>query len=173
MSIYLGHGQRASDVEAALDQFLEEADLETFGQETPIVGSWYRRLWARTNRWTGHLDADQVAAELERKLRIEVFDKAQATIDNQQATGAAALIAALQGEERACIRVGSILVLKVDGHILVNNLTQYQLAWLERNQLLLRDPEGLLKGLGAIAAQGQPKAVDNPVSPASNQSQGR
>lgn len=53
------------------------------------------------------LGADRGGARA--KVRIEVFDKAQAVIDNQQATGAAALIAALQGEEHACIRVGSLL----------------------------------------------------------------
>lgn len=100
-----------------------------------------------------HLTTEQLAIEIERKLRIELFDKEQAVIDNQEATGAAALIAALSGEDRACIRVGSLLVIKLDGHIFANNLTQYQLCWLERNQTLLREPERLLKSLDALPEQ--------------------
>jgi hypothetical protein len=151
VSVYLGEGGGHGEVESALTQLLAEVDMETYDHEPPVVGSWYRRFWARTRVGTAHLSAEQIAAEVERKIRIEVFDKAQASIDNQQATGAAALIAALQGETHACIRVGSLLVLKVDGRILVNTLTQYQLAWLERNQMLLRDPAGLLSELEKLA----------------------
>ncbi|MEU5152927.1 hypothetical protein [Glycomyces sp. NPDC021274] len=165
VSIYLGDGQEHRAVEDAVEGLLTEADIVTFGRKPPEIGSWFRRFWARTQAGTAHLSAEQVAAELERKLRIEVFDKAQAVIDNQQATGAAALIAALQGERHACIRVGSLLVLKVNGKLLVNTLTQYQLAWLERNQNLLRDPAGLLQGLETLTAEPTSNGVSElPVS---------
>lgn len=150
VSIYLSDGQAHQAVEEALELLLAETSLESYGHEEPVIGSWYRRFWVKAREETAHLNAAQIAAEVERKIRMEVFDKAQAVIDNQQATGAAALISAIQGEERACIRVGSILVIKVDGLVLVNNLTQMQLSWLERNQMLLRDPEALLKGLEAL-----------------------
>lgn len=151
VSIYLGEGDDHVAVEAALGLLLAEVEVEMYNLEPPVEGSWFRRSLARVKSETSHLSAEKIAAEVERKIRMEVFDRQQASIDNQQATGAAALIAALQGEERACIRVGSLLVLKLNGQVLVNNLTQYQLAWLERNQVLLRDPEGLLKALDALA----------------------
>jgi pSer/pThr/pTyr-binding forkhead associated (FHA) protein len=150
VSIFLGNGQNHEAVETALAKLLSESGLEPFGHEPPIIGSWFRKLLARVRQETAHLSMDQISDELERKLRIEVFEKAQAVIDNQQATGAAALIASLQGEQRACVRVGSILVLKIDGYVLVNNLTQRQLALLEREPNLLRDPEGVLKGLDEL-----------------------
>lgn len=162
VSIFLGAGHDSPTVENAVSQLLTELGMAAFGHEPPVIGSWYRDLWARTRKQTAHLTPEQIAAELERKLRIEVFDKAQAVIDNQQATGAAALIAALQGEDRACVRVGSILVLKIDGLVLVNNLTQLQLSWLERNQALLRDPEGLLSGLDELATLEQSAVAETP-----------
>jgi hypothetical protein len=153
VSVYLGDGQDARSVEDALIGLLDEVGFNALAFEPPVIGSWFRKFTARAGRYTDHLSVHQAAAELERKLRIEVFDKQQAAIDNQQATGAAALIAALQGEDRACIRVGSLLVIKVDGLVMVDNLTQYQLAWLERNLTLLRDPEGLLKGLESLPSR--------------------
>nr|BFF24994.1 hypothetical protein GCM10025732_29590 [Glycomyces mayteni] len=153
VAIFLGDGTAALATQAALEQLLDETGVDVFHREPPVQGSWFRKLWARGRAETAHLTAEQIAAELERKIRIEVFDKAQAQIDHQQATGAAALIASLQGEERACIQVGSLLVIKANGAIVAKNLTQYQLAWLERNQTLLRDPEGLVKGLETLSSQ--------------------
>ncbi|MCD0446412.1 hypothetical protein LO763_22610 [Glycomyces sp. A-F 0318] len=151
-SIYLGRGDNAAAAQRALVRLLDEAGLEGSWHAPPRRGSWYRKLWVRTRKQTSHLSLEQITAEIERKVRMEVFDKDQAAIDNQEATGAAALIAALQGEDRACIRVGTLLVIKVDRQIVVNNLTQYQLAWLERHQALLLDPAGLLRGLEALLA---------------------
>lgn len=163
-SIYLGDGASAAAVEAAIDLLLTEGGLEAFRQGPPLHGSWYRSLWVRVRGGTSHLSAEQLTAEIERKLRIEIFDRAQATIDLQQATGAAALITALQPEDVACIRLGSMLLVKLDGTIQVTNLTQVQIAWIERNQMLLRDPEGLLKGLATIPSEQLPHA--SPISPA-------
>ena len=147
-SVYLGDGERHAEVERALAKLLREVGLDPNEVFVPVIRSWWRKLRFKVQDQSSHLSLEQVSAKLERCS--EMLDRPQAAIDNQQATGAAALIAALQGESRACIRVGSLLVLKVDGQIVANNLTQYQLTWLERNQTLLRDPEGLLKGLESL-----------------------
>jgi hypothetical protein len=153
VSIWLGDGAAHEAVELALSQLLDEMGLEIADPEPPQSGSWYRRSSARVRDATRHLTPEQIAAEIERKLRIELFDKAQAMIDNQEASGAAALITSLASEEKACIRVGSILLIKVDGQLTVTNLTQYQLAWLERNQTLLLDPVTLLQELAKLAGR--------------------
>lgn len=162
VSIWLGDGIQHVDVEQAVSALLNEVDYVMTDREPPQFGSWFRSSKARARDFVAHLSPEQLAAEIERKLRIEIFDKAQAAIDNQQATGAAALIAALQGEDRACIRVGSLLVIKVDGLISVNNLTQHQLAWLERNQAFLRDPKRLLEELDALAPSDLPLVPELP-----------
>lgn len=141
--------------------YLSNHGYTAFGRQPPVIGSWFRTFWARAKKETAHLTPGRLSAEAERKVRIEVFDKDQAAIDNLVATGMAALITALQGETDACVRAGAILVLKVDGRLYSTTLFQYQLAWLERNQVLLQDPEGLLKGLDALGVREPQGAIES------------
>jgi hypothetical protein len=166
VSIFLGDGRDHELIEAALTQYLTGQGLEVFGHQPPVIGSWFRRFWARTKKETAHLTPARLGAEAERKVRIEVFDKDQAAIDNLVATGMAALVTSLQGETNACVRAGAILVLKVDGRLYSTTLFQYQLAWLERNQVLLQDPEGLLKGLDSLGTRQPQDAIEQPSNAA-------
>lgn len=162
ISIFLDDGRDHEAVEKALTEFLARQSFEVFGHEPPIIGSWFRRFWARARQETAHLTPARLSAEAERKVRLEVFDKDQAAVDNLVATGMAAVITALQGEENACVRAGAILVLKVDGRLYSTTLFQYQLAWLEReqHQVLLRDPAGLLKALDELGTGEASKAIE-------------
>jgi hypothetical protein len=146
VSIFLGNGGGAAEVENALGRLLAEVGLVVTRHKPPQLGSWFRRFRAQRREDPTELNIARVTAELEHKLRNEISD-------NHQATEAAALIAALQGEDRACIRIGPLLVLKVNGQVLATTLADHQLAWVERNQLLIRDPEILLKRLNESAAE--------------------
>jgi uncharacterized protein YjbI with pentapeptide repeats len=165
VNVWLGIGNNHEAVEAALSVFLEEVGLEITVRGEPEIGSWFRSSIARLRRDLGHLSPAQVAAEAERKLRIEVFDKQQAAIDNQKATGAAALITSLQSESEACIQMGSILLLKSNNRVVCRNLSQLEMAWLDRNPTLLRDPISILEKLEELAQGDEGSGADRQLSP--------
>ena len=78
---------------------------------------------------------------------MPVLHKPQAEIDGQVGCAVAQLITALTSERNAIIQAGSILLIKVNGNITVRNLTQVEMAYLERNPTLLTAPAAMLDQL--------------------------
>lgn len=149
-SIYLGDSEGHEAVEAALIHLLIEIDLYPFRLGRAIEGSWFRPILVRSIKGSIHLVAAISMKRLNEKIRQAVFDKDQALIDHQQTTGAAALITSLENQESAVVRVGSVLLVKFNGHLSVHNLTKGQMSWIENKPALLRDPETLLETLKAL-----------------------
>ncbi|MEU5870655.1 BTAD domain-containing putative transcriptional regulator [Glycomyces sp. NPDC047369] len=152
VSIFLGDGRTHDLVQAAVEGLLIESGWEPFGFEPPVVGSWFRRFRARVASGAGS-EVEQTA-ELQRRIQFEVVQGDESAAVGPYASSAAALVAALRHEERACISLGPLLVVKAGGKILVTDLQPTQIAWLGRNPALLADPEDLLQGLNNLAVQG-------------------
>jgi hypothetical protein len=72
------------------------------------------------------------------------------------------LLTALADTPNAAIQIGSVLLVKIDGVPRVRNLTQAELAYLQRNPDLFRDPAAVLPILqGAVETA---RAVERPGS---------
>lgn len=150
--IWLAEAEHSAQVEGALTLLFDEVGLEVSERDEPQSGSWYRRLVTRVRPAGPNASAEQVAAELERKIRGEIWSR---DADAPTASAAASLIEALRGVESACIQVGSLLVVKYDGATLVRNLTQFESETLRRDPALLHDPAALLGRLEVAARRAE------------------
>lgn len=108
------------------------------------VSSWNMLAWASNRRKPADADADI-------GLLLERLDRLQTTVtalENENATPAVdELVKALEGQERAAVWVGSLLVVKLQDRMEVTSLTRAEIAVLRRNPDLLRYPERLLQVL--------------------------
>lgn len=135
---------------SALDELMREAGLDLTAQLPDEEGSWWKRLIFRTK---AALNQDEVQMRLkkaERAVEAHYLAKPEAEANNLQASGAAALIAALGETENAAIQVGSLLIIKVTDTtgkciVLARTLTHDELKRLEENQSILRQPERVLE----------------------------
>jgi hypothetical protein len=57
---------------------------------------------------------------------------------------------ALENTHNALIQIGSVLLIKVDGIPVVRDLSQRELAYMEQNPALFRDPAATLQELQKI-----------------------
>jgi hypothetical protein len=89
-------------------------------------------------------------AKLERALELQSIHRIQAEVDAMQSTAVSQLLKALEGTPNAIVQIGSILLIKVGGVTSVRNLTQLELAHLERNPDLFRDPAAAFRELQRI-----------------------
>ena len=68
---------------------------------------------------------------------MQVLRKTQAEVDSAQAGAMAKLIVALNNNVNAFIQIDPVLLIKVDGVVIVRNLSQRELAFLQRDSHIL------------------------------------
>lgn len=149
--IYLQNGKSHEKVEHAIHSILVALDYVIDRSSPPIRGSWLKFLRGRTREAVHSERTPEVYAEIRRAVELQGLHIPQAKVDEQKGTTAAKLIESIQGEERAVILIGSILLLKDDGILAVRELTQGELIQLQKNPGLFRDPVRLLSTLQEIA----------------------
>ncbi|TCO53619.1 SPFH domain-containing protein [Actinocrispum wychmicini] len=151
VSIYLASDVDAEAVEAAVLDLLDEAGIDITESKPAIVGSWLGLRLGRFRRHVTATEAGEVTARVERALQARLLDQPQADIDAKQAEAVARLIGALDKQSDACIQVGSLFLIKVGQRLVVRNLTPREMAFLGRNQTVLKDPEQVLDALEKMA----------------------
>ena len=114
-------------------------------------GSFFRRVWAVFRRG---LTAEEVASRLikvERAIELAHLDARQADVDQKEASAIAELFGSLTDVPQACLRIGSIFIVKYPGDggpvLLCRNLSQLELRALERYPEIQRDPRRALDSL--------------------------
>lgn len=147
LDVYLSDGAEHEVIEQAVVVWAASAGLDVVFREEPEIGSWYRRLWVRSK------DAARgpVARELrdtavhsaELKTRLAWEAQVTATLMAQVPP----LLGALQPTKDAVIRLGSVLIVKVDGAVCVTQLTAAQQLRLNHRPELLRAPNEILAAL--------------------------
>lgn len=115
-------------------------------------GSWWKRFVFRSKEFLTSDDVTSRLKKAERAVEATYLDKPQAEANNLQAGAAASLIGALSTTDKACIQVGSLLVVKAtdaDGKsaVIARTLTSEELREIEENQTILRDPQRILEFL--------------------------
>ena len=163
--VYISNEQDAEAVEEAVGQVLESFGMEVVVRKDPVHGSWYRKLTARTKDAVSKPEFQDRLAKMERALDMQVLLRGQAQIDAAQGTTVAQLISSLNNTPNATIQIGSVLLIKIDGVLAIRNLTQVELAHLERHPDLLKSPTVILEELkvaGATLVDNPPRAVGEP-----------
>ncbi|MBE8518366.1 ATP-binding protein [Amycolatopsis sp. H6(2020)] len=145
--VYLDNATPAPQVEQALDEVLTEFGLQPVHREPPIVRSWFRRMTVKFDRSGGPEVTRRLLRELDRAVELRAVDQIQAQVDAAQGDVVAKLLTALADTSNALIQIGSVLLIKVEGVPVVRNLTQTELAYLQRNPQLSQDPAACLRVL--------------------------
>lgn len=151
VSIYLEAGSGAVEVESAVRTVLDDNGMVVVETRNPVIGSWFRLLLGRTKKALTSEQMADLASRLERAIELQVLHKPQAEINSAELDGVAKLITALGQEQNACIQIGSVFLLKVDGNIVSRNVSQREMAFLERNSGLLGTPREVLAALERAA----------------------
>ena len=147
VTIYLSDGADHESVENAVEQLLGSAGLYVVGREDPVAGSWFRRMLATRRSLAAH---DPVAPAVQLVDARDVQD-AQYTALLMQNLGP--LIASLQSTRDGVIRVGALLVVKVDRTLVVTRLTAQEQLVLDHSPQLVAAPQKILHVLGLRAAE--------------------
>lgn len=108
--------------------------------------------WARSKV---ALTSDEVVERLkkiERALELEHIERPQSEVDRALSQGAAELIKAFENSSTAVAQLGSLLIVKMPDRagssaVMVRNLSQRELIFLENNPELLTKPAELLAAL--------------------------
>jgi hypothetical protein len=124
--------------------------IEVLSKEDPEFGSFWRRMTAKVTAETPSVE--EVVNQTLRAVQMRTMMWPQATIDAAQGDVLAKLITALGSEQNAVIQIGSILLVKSNGNLMVRNLTQAELAYLERCPTLIKDPGSILLQLQDAAS---------------------
>ncbi|MBB5773719.1 effector-associated constant component EACC1 [Nonomuraea jabiensis] len=160
VSIYLENAATSSRVEAALKELAAAFELQDTGWEPGVRGSWFRKLLLRGKELSNTQIAREIGGELRRGVELHGLHLAQAEVDEKKAAAVSGLIEALADQPNAAIMIGSILLLKAGGVLTVRELTQQEIAHMERNPSLLREPASLLVRLQDMSLE-RPRAIED------------
>jgi transcription elongation GreA/GreB family factor len=147
ISIYLASAVNASEVELAVVDVLDAFDVDVTETMPPVIGSWFGLMLGRFRRRLTSAQADEVVARIERAVEVRLLDQPQADVDLKQAESVARLMTALENQESACIQVGSLFLIKVDGTVIARNLSPRELTFLSGNPTIMSSPRHILMAL--------------------------
>lgn len=143
--IYLEGGIDPEGVESAVIDLLEAYGFMVEDRNPPVMGSWFGEL--RVKAKGSNLSVDDQLAKLAQAIEFPGLDRPQSEVDLNQAEAVRRLLSALATEENALIQSGSIFIIKIDGNIIVRNLTQLELTYCNRNPALFKNPRKALDAL--------------------------
>lgn len=155
--VYTSDTGTGSRVAEELERMLVSFGFEVCDRESPILESWFQRIRVAFKVAFRSPQAADALVVAQRALEIQVYGRHQAEIDSQQGDAAAKVIESLSSTERAVVQVGSLLVVKLRGDLMMFTLSQLELAHLERRSLF-RDPERILEELQRLKESPQETA---------------
>jgi CspA family cold shock protein len=164
VQIYLESAEGATEVDESVLRILRELGAEIGYRPPPVVGSWFRGFRAKVTETVASEQFADLAQRVERALELKAIDSPQAQVDAAQAGAAADLIRSLEGQKNALVQIGSLLLIKVDGDLVVRNLTQRELAFIQKNPGSAANAKEILDRLqGLDAIELRTADLDQPV----------
>ncbi len=172
VTIYLADGQIHAEVEQAVGNLLATAGLRIIDRDDPVAGSWFRRMTAGLQSPAGR-DASMAALHAvdQRTLLRQDADVTARLMQNL-----APVLGALQPTKDAMIRVGALLIVKVDWTVNIFQLTAAQQARLDHQPNLAMSPQQIVAALNLVPDEqppggghplegaGQAKVIDPPAT---------
>jgi hypothetical protein len=168
VAIYLSDASVHEQVETAVEALLATAGLTIVERGAEVLGSWFRRMWAAVVRVTRSPAAREAAISAVRALDAEYLLRPDAEVTAMLLQNLGPLIGSLQPTKDAVVRVGAVLVVKVDWTVVVHQLTPGQRLLLDHNPNLESEPHAILASLGAYGGRrvdGSPASLppDSPI----------
>jgi hypothetical protein len=147
VSLYLSDESIHEQVEAAVDDWLASVGLAARDKDRPVLGSWIRRMRVMAKE-AAHSGAaqDAVLTTLHAvDARLVLAQDAQITATLLANLGP--VITSLQPTKDAVLRVGALLLVKVDWTVRVFQLTAAQQAVLDHRPQLASSPAEIIQAL--------------------------
>ena len=134
--------------------FLKTKDFKVETELPDEKGSWFKRLFAKTQDLVKTEEFQEKLGEAEYGLKLHTIIKQQSEIDKNQAEAVSKIIDSVKDIQNAAIKIGSILIVKTTvsnvPNIAVKNLSLKEMIELESKPSLLRSPIDLLENLTAL-----------------------
>ncbi|MFI6928931.1 hypothetical protein [Streptomyces sp. NPDC050287] len=151
VTIYLSDETSHAGVQSAVEDLLENAGLVIEAREDPVIGSWFRRIWVglgRAMRSEAVREGALTAAHVADSRLILAQD---ATITATLLQNLGPVLASLDSTKDAVLRVGALLIVKVEWTVNVFHLTAAQQARLDHRPQLATSPQEVIQALGLAA----------------------
>ncbi|GHF95898.1 hypothetical protein GCM10017567_08060 [Amycolatopsis bullii] len=166
VQIYLESADGAAEVDESVLGILRELGAEIGYRPPPVLGSWFRRFRVKIETAVTSDQFADLARRVERSLELKAIDAPQAAVDSAQAGAAADLIRSLESQRNALVQIGSLLLVKIDGDLIVRNLTQHELAFIQKNPSSAANAKEILDRLQGLSAEEvRTAALDRPPGP--------
>jgi type II secretory pathway pseudopilin PulG len=147
ITIYLSDESAHKQVEAAVEDLLVATGGHIEHRDDPVLGSWFRRMRAKVSEFAdsplGH-EAKTLAAHAAESWVVHAQD---ATNTATMLQNLGPVLAALQSTKEAVIRVGALLIVKMDSTLVVHQLTSAQQLQLDHQPQLAQSPHDILSVL--------------------------
>jgi hypothetical protein len=170
VAVYLSDAASHEQVEAGVEALLATAGLTIVERGTPVLGSWFRRMRAAGNQAARSPSAREAVTSIVHAADAHFLQRPDAEVTATLMQNLPALIASLQPTKDAVLRVGAVLIVKVEWTVVVHQLTPGQRLLLDHNPELEYAPHSILAALGALGSQGFDGAPvslppDSPLQP--------
>ena len=147
ISIYLADEHIHEDVEAAVNDWLASAGLEVEVRDTPVIGSWYRKIWAGVKQAIHSPAAADAALTAIHAADTRLILAQDAVVTATLLQNLGPVITSLQPTKDAVLRAGALLIVKVDWVVQVFQLTAAQQAVLNHKPQLASSPQEIIAAL--------------------------
>lgn len=147
VTIYLSDEAIHEQVETAVEALMALAGLQVESRDEPVSGSWFRRMRA-TLKAVAHSPAVRESALVAAHVadaRLVLAQDAAITATLLQNLGP--VLTALQPTKDAVIRVGALVVVKVEWVVSIHQLTAAQQAMLDHTPRLAASPHEIITAL--------------------------
>jgi hypothetical protein len=143
-----------SDVEIPLRELLANIGFKIFYWRRPQIGSWFRRMVAKSRDIIARREVKERLEKIERAIEVQTLIKPQAEADSKILTAVSDFIRSV-GDNEAAAQIGSILVVKKKNSTggfdsIARTLSQKQLLFLENNPQFYSQPSSLLSIFSTI-----------------------
>lgn len=164
ITIYLSDETIHEQVEAAVEDLLNSTGLRIDSRDAPVLGSWFRRMRANLRNAARSPIGREVAIMAAHTVESRTVLAQDAAVTAKMLENLGPVIAALQPTKDAAIRVGALLIVKVDWVVTVHQLTAAQQLELDHRPQLAASPHEITAALELISAHpNQPAELNHRV----------
>jgi RNA polymerase sigma-70 factor (sigma-E family) len=147
VSIYLADEAIHRQVESTVEKWLATASVAVDERQPPIIGSWFQRMRASAKVALNSEAAHELALTAAHAADARLVLAQDSTITATLLANLGPVIASLQPTKDAVIRVGALLIVKVEWVVQVVQLTAAQQALLDHQPQLASDPPKIVSAL--------------------------
>jgi hypothetical protein len=147
ITIYLSDDSAHEQIEAAVEGLVAAAGGHIEHRDDPVIGSWFRRMRARTGQAVRSPIAREAAVLAAHAAESRLVHAQDAAVTATMLQNLGPVLAALQPTKDAVIRAGALLIVKVDWIVAVHQLTPAQQLQLDHQPQLAQSPHDILRAL--------------------------